>query len=70
MTKVKVPRGSYVFYESFARIFSALTPEDELSVRCAIDAYAFGWDVPELSPIASAIFDGILPQVESSRKGS
>lgn len=63
-----IPTGTYIFYESFERMLSLLTPDDELTVRRAISAYVFGKELPEMSDQACIAFEAIAPQLDANQK--
>ena len=63
-----IPTGTYIFYESFERMLSLLTPDDELTVRRAISAYVFGKELPKMSDQACIAFEAIAPQLDANQK--
>lgn len=61
-------RDSFIFYRSFFEAAEPLAAKDKLALFEAITKYALNGDLPELTPIARAMFTLIKPQLDANQK--
>lgn len=61
-------RDSFIFYRSFFEAAEPLQSKDKLALFEAITNYALNSSLPDLPPIAKAMFTLIKPQLDANQK--
>ncbi len=61
-------RDSFIFYRSFFEAAVPLQSKDKLALFEAITNYALNGSLPDLPPIAKAMFTLIKPQLDANQK--